>query len=202
MVGANRRLLARFSTDRPDAARVSKSKFLTGESTQDKAILKMRKWDRRSIRNKQEQKLRVALVGRPNVGKSTLFNRLTREKDAIIHDSPGTTRDWRLGQGVLGDLEFSVIDTGGLEEGPISSMKGQIVAQCERAVKDAHLVLFMMDARDGVVDMDFQFANWLRRLSGSCDFDIQLVLNKTEVSSCPSSTCECTVWLMSIPVVP
>ena len=154
---------------------------MAGESEQPKAVLKMRKWDRRQIRNEREQRLQVALVGRPNVGKSSLYNMLTREKDAIIHDSPGTTRDWRLGQGVLGDLEFSVIDTGGLEEGPESSMRGQIVAQCERAVREAHLVLFMMDAREGVTSLDAQFANWLRRLSGSSDFHIQLVLNKTEV---------------------
>ena len=156
-------------------------KYHLGDSNHDKGVLKMRKWDRRQIRNERERRLQVALVGRPNVGKSTLYNRLTREKDAIIHDSPGTTRDWRIGQGVLGDLDFSVIDTGGLEEGPPSSMRGQIVAQCERAVHEAHLVLFMMDARAGVVDMDFQFANWLRRLSGSTEFKTQLVLNKTEV---------------------
>lgn len=141
----------------------------------------MRKWDRKTIENADFHRLRVALVGRPNVGKSTLFNRLSKEKDAIIHDVPGTTRDWRVGQGEIGDLVFKVIDTGGLEEGPSSSMRGQIVAQCERALQEADLVLFMMDARAGVVDMDFQFANWLRKLSGAGGFKTQLVLNKVEV---------------------
>jgi small GTP-binding protein len=155
----------------------------------DKTVLKMRRWDRKDIRRARLRELRVALVGRPNVGKSTLFNRLTREKDAIIHHAPGTTRDWRVGHGQLGDLQFSVIDTGGLEEGPPSSMRGQIVAQCERAVSEANLVLFMLDARAGVVDTDLHFASWLRRLSGSGNFTTQLVLNKAEVCALCVSVC-------------
>ena len=162
--------------------RKTQPKLVPAAAGRQNTVLKMRRWDRFRIRGDDDRRLSVALVGRPNVGKSTLFNRLTREKDAIIHDVPGTTRDWRMGQGSLGDLEFNVIDTGGLEEGSPTSMPGQIVAQCERAIEESQLVLFLLDAQVGVIEMDLQFAKWIRKLSGQTDFEVQVVVNKTEVS--------------------
>ncbi len=120
--------------------------------------------------------LTVAIIGRPNVGKSTLFNRLVGRRAALVHDQPGVTRDRREGEGRLFDLEFRLFDTAGLEEAEEKSLEGRMRAQTERAVADADLSLFLIDARAGVTPYDRHFADWLRK-SGH---KVVLVANKCE----------------------
>src|SRR3978361_2275873 len=96
----------------------------------------------------------IALIGRPNVGKSTLFNRLVGRKVALVDDQPGVTRDRREGEASLGDLTFTVIDTAGLEQGDPASLAGRMRAQTEAALADCDAVLFMIDARAGVMAAD------------------------------------------------
>jgi GTP-binding protein len=105
----------------------------------------------------------VAIIGRPNVGKSTLFNRLVGKKLALVHDTPGLTRDWREADGFLNDLEFKVIDTAGLEESFDDSIPGRMRQQTERALERADLALLVVDARIGITPMDRHFADWARR---------------------------------------
>ncbi len=118
----------------------------------------------------------VAIVGRPNVGKSTLFNRLAGKRLAIVDDTPGVTRDRRETHAQLGDLVFTLIDTAGLEEAAEASLAGRMRDQTGRAIEGADLVLFLIDARAGVVPADRHFADWLRR-SGK---PTVLVANKAE----------------------
>lgn len=106
---------------------------------------------------------KIAIVGRPNVGKSTLFNRLIGRRLAIVDDTPGVTRDRREGAAHLGDLEFTAIDTAGLEDADGETIAGRMRLQTEAAVKEAAAVLFVIDGRAGVTPMDNHFANWLRR---------------------------------------
>ncbi len=106
---------------------------------------------------------KIAIIGRPNVGKSTLFNRLVGRRVAIVDDTPGVTRDRREGQARLGDLQFTAVDTAGLEQAADESMAGRMRLQTEMAVKEAAAVLFVIDGRAGVTPMDRHFANWLRR---------------------------------------
>ena len=96
----------------------------------------------------------LAIVGRPNVGKSTLFNRLVGKRLALVDDQPGVTRDLREGAGRLGALRFRVVDTAGLEEATGASLAGRMRALTERAVEAADVCLFMIDARVGVTPMD------------------------------------------------
>ena len=105
----------------------------------------------------------VAILGRPNVGKSTLFNRLVGRRLALVDDTPGVTRDRREGEGRIADLEFRVIDTAGLEEAAPASLAGRMQAQTERALADADVALLVIDAREGVTEADRHFADWLRR---------------------------------------
>ena len=108
--------------------------------------------------------LSIALVGRPNTGKSTLFNRLTGTNLAIVTDVPGTTRDRKEEKGTLACLPLSVIDTGGLDDrGAINT---QIQQQVQTALTQADVVIFMLDARAGVTALDEHFAKWIRRTLG------------------------------------
>ncbi|MDQ0468651.1 ribosome biogenesis GTPase Der [Labrys wisconsinensis] len=118
----------------------------------------------------------IAIVGRPNVGKSTLFNRLVGRKLAIVDDRPGVTRDRREGDARLGNLRFTVIDTAGLEVADDASLLGRMRAQTEAAIASADLILFLIDARAGVTPADEHFAEVVRR-SG---VPVVLVANKAE----------------------
>ncbi|MEO8668363.1 MAG: ribosome biogenesis GTPase Der, partial [Bauldia sp.] len=119
---------------------------------------------------------RVAIVGRPNVGKSTLFNRLVGQRIALVDDTPGVTRDRREGDGRLGDLGFTVIDTAGLDDAAPESLAGRMRAQSEAAIRSADVALFMIDARAGVTPLDEHFTTWLRGLGKP----VILVANKVE----------------------
>ena len=121
-----------------------------------------------------------ALVGRPNVGKSTLFNRLTKSRDALVADFPGLTRDRKYGQGVLGNTEdegrsYLVIDTGGLS-GEDVGIDEYMANQTWLAVDEANTVLFMVDGREGLTTADHLVADRLRRAGKS----VYLVVNKTD----------------------
>jgi len=107
----------------------------------------------------------LAIVGRPNVGKSTLFNRLVGRRLALVDDQPGVTRDLREGEARLGDLRFTVIDTAGLEEANDQSLQGRMRRLTERAVDMADICLFMIDARVGITPTDQMFAEILRKRS-------------------------------------
>lgn len=120
--------------------------------------------------------LKVAIIGRPNVGKSTLFNRLTGTKHALVDDTPGVTRDRREGDGRIADLTFRIIDTAGLEDARDDSLEGRMRRQTEAAVEKADLVLMMIDARAGVTPLDAHFADWLRRVK----VPVTLLANKCE----------------------
>ncbi len=106
---------------------------------------------------------RVAIVGRPNVGKSTLFNRLVGRRLAIVDETPRVTRDRREGRAKLGDLRFEVLDTPGLEEAAPESLEARMRAQTERALENADVALFLIDARAGITPLDEHFARWLRK---------------------------------------
>jgi len=118
----------------------------------------------------------VAIVGRPNVGKSTLFNRLVGRRLALVDDAPGVTRDRREGEARLGDLLFTVIDTAGLEEAAAESLSGRMRAQSEAAIAQADAVLFLVDVRAGVTPTDRGLANLVRK-AGKPTI---LVANKSE----------------------
>ncbi len=118
----------------------------------------------------------VAIVGRPNVGKSTLFNRLVGRRMALVDDTPGVTRDRREGNAHLGGLSFRVIDTAGLDEADPESLAGRMQRQTETAIAGADLVLLVIDARAGVTPLDEHFARAIRRTHRG----VVLVANKCE----------------------
>jgi GTPase len=118
----------------------------------------------------------VAILGRPNVGKSTLFNRLVGSRAALVDNTPGLTRDRREGEARIADLGFRAIDTAGLEEAAPDSLAARMQAQTERALADADVALLVIDAREGVTEADRHFAGWLRRAGKP----VVLVANKTE----------------------
>ena len=105
----------------------------------------------------------IAIIGRPNVGKSTLFNRLVGQKLALVDDKPGVTRDRREGEARLGDLEFTVIDTAGLDEGAKGSLTARMQEQTETAIELADALMFVVDARAGLTPTDRAFADFARR---------------------------------------
>ncbi len=118
----------------------------------------------------------VAIVGRPNVGKSTLFNRLVGKKLALVDDRPGVTRDRREGDAHLLGLDFRVVDTAGYEDEDPNTLPGRMRRQTEAAVKTADVALFLIDARAGIVPLDEEIARWLRESTTP----IVLVANKVE----------------------
>ena len=118
----------------------------------------------------------IALVGRPNVGKSTLFNRITKSRDAIVADFAGLTRDRHYGNARLGSREFIVIDTGGFEPDASSGIFMEMAKQTQQAVAESDAVIFVVDAREGLSAQDHDIAKYLRRLGKSC----LLVANKAE----------------------
>ncbi|MBB3315755.1 GTP-binding protein [Rhizobium sp. BK181] len=118
----------------------------------------------------------VAIVGRPNVGKSTLFNRLVGKKLALVDDTPGVTRDRRPGEARLVDLRFTIVDTAGLEEAHEESLQGRMRAQTEAAIDEADLSLFVVDAKTGLTPVDTALAEMLRRRGKP----VVLVANKSE----------------------
>src|SRR5579871_4950175 len=118
----------------------------------------------------------IAIIGRPNVGKSTLFNRLVGQKLALVDDEPGVTRDRREGAAKLGDLEFTIIDTAGLDEGAKGSLTARMQEQTETAIKLADALMFVVDARAGLTPTDRAFADFARR----ADKPVLLLANKSE----------------------
>ena len=118
----------------------------------------------------------VAIIGRPNVGKSTFFNRMVGKKLALVDDRPGVTRDRREGQASLLGLDFRLLDTAGFEDEDPATLPGRMRQQTEGAVREADLILFMMDARAGLTPLDEEIARWLR----TAHAPIILVANKAE----------------------
>jgi GTP-binding protein len=118
----------------------------------------------------------IAIIGRPNVGKSTLFNRLVGQKLALVDDEPGVTRDRREGEARLGDLEFTIIDTAGLDEGAKGSLTARMQEQTETAIDLADALMFVVDARAGLTPNDRAFADFARRANKP----VMLVANKSE----------------------
>jgi GTP-binding protein len=118
----------------------------------------------------------IAIIGRPNVGKSTLFNRLVGKKLALVDDQPGVTRDRREGDAKLFDLKFRIVDTAGYEDEDAASLPGRMRQQTEAALAGAAAAIFVVDGRDGVMPLDEEIARWLR----TSDKPIILVINKAE----------------------
>ncbi len=139
----------------------------------------------------------VAIVGRPNVGKSTLFNRLLGKNQALVDPTPGVTRDRIEGDARIGNLRFTAIDTAGLAEGKASDLEGRMLQQTEAAVAQADLALMLIDAKSGLTALDRQFATWLRRQSTP----VLLVANKCEGLAAESSSSE--AWALGLgPPIP
>jgi len=128
----------------------------------------------------------LAIVGRPNVGKSTLFNRLVGRKIALVDDTPGVTRDRREADGRIADLHFKVLDTAGYEDVKDGSLEDRMRQQTELAIREADVILFMIDARAGVVPLDQRFAQVLRKAGKQ----VHLVGNKAESSAAEAGLVE------------
>ncbi len=128
----------------------------------------------------------IVIAGRPNVGKSTLFNRLTRTRDAIVADLPGLTRDRHYGEGRVGQRPYLVVDTGGLEPSNAEGVYREMARQTRQAVDEADSVLFVVDGRNGVAPQDIKIAAELRKTARK----VWLVVNKAEGMSRPAVTAE------------
>lgn len=120
--------------------------------------------------------LTLAIIGRPNVGKSTLFNRLAGKQLAIVHDRPGVTRDWRTADGALFNIPLRLIDTAGLEEATEGTLSARMRIRTEEALQTADAIVFVIDGREGVLPADQHFAAWLRRQNRP----VILAVNKSE----------------------
>src|SRR5574343_542039 len=118
----------------------------------------------------------IVLVGRPNVGKSTLFNRLTKTRDALVADQPGLTRDRHYGLGKVGDREYIVVDTAGFDPVAKNGIMHEMARQAEQAIAEADVLVFLVDARAGLTPHDKQIGDRLRRAGRP----IHLVVNKSE----------------------
>jgi GTP-binding protein len=138
----------------------------------------------------------VAIIGRPNVGKSTLFNRLTGKRAALVHEQPGVTRDRREGAARLGDLAFKVIDTAGLEKAAPQSLAGRMLAQTKAAMAASDAILFLIDAREGLTPADRGFADLVRQ-TGKPTI---LVANKCEGRAAESGRLEAFALGLGEPV--
>ncbi|MBT5898320.1 MAG: ribosome biogenesis GTPase Der, partial [Rhodospirillaceae bacterium] len=134
----------------------------------------------------------IAIIGRPNVGKSTLFNRLVGKRLALVDDRPGVTRDRREGEGNLAELSFRLFDTAGLEDADADSLEGRMQRQTETALDDADLALMLIDGRAGVTPLDRHFADWLRRRNGP----VLLLANKCEGAAGDSGLAE--AWSLGL----
>ena len=128
----------------------------------------------------------IALVGRPNVGKSTLFNRITHSRDAIVVDVPGVTRDRHYGEGRFDERSFIVVDTGGLEPGASQGIFAEMARQAEQALAEADAVVFVVDGRSGLVPADREIATRLRKLKKR----IWIAVNKCEGLAADAATAE------------
>lgn len=138
----------------------------------------------------------VAILGRPNVGKSTLFNRLIGRRSALVDPTPGVTRDRRAGDAYLGKLEFTAIDTAGLEDAPASEIEAAMQAQSLRALEEADVALLVFDARAGITPLDRHFADLLRRSSTP----VVLVGNKCEARAADAGLLEAYELGMGQPI--
>ena len=139
---------------------------------------------------------RVAIVGRPNVGKSTLFNRLVGRRRAIVDDTPGVTRDVREQAAQLGDLAFTLLDTAGWESAGGEALMAHMRRFTERAVDSSDVVLFLIDARAGVLPLDESFANWLRKRAAK----VILVANKCEGRAGQTGLAEAHAFGLGAPI--
>ena len=139
---------------------------------------------------------RVAIVGRPNVGKSTLFNRLVGRRRAIVDDTPGVTRDVREQAAQLGDLAFTLLDTAGWESAGGEPLMAHMRRFTERAVDSSDVVLFLIDARAGVLPLDESFANWLRKRAAK----VILVANKCEGRAGQTGLAEAHAFGLGAPI--
>src|SRR5205085_12039670 len=139
----------------------------------------------------------VAIVGRPNVGKSTLFNRLVGKRLALVDDRPGVTRDRREGDAQLIGLEVRVIDTAGFEDEDPQTLPGRMRQQTEAAVREADAALFMVDAREGLTPLDEEIGRWLRVETTP----VILVANKAEGRAAESGILESYRLGLGEPVV-
>src|ERR687897_1259347 len=140
--------------------------------------------------------LTVTIVGRPNVGKSTLFNRLVGRREALVDPTPGVTRDRIQGSGRIGPIAFTAIDTAGLAEGPEASLEGRLRHQTGAALAKADLALMLIDAKAGLTALDRHFARWLRRQSKP----VILVANKCEGQAAASFASEAWALGLGAPV--
>jgi GTP-binding protein len=139
---------------------------------------------------------KVAIVGRPNVGKSTLFNRLVGKRHAIVDDMPGVTRDVREGEAKLGDLKFTLLDTAGWETAGGEVLEARMRRFTERAIDSVEVVLFLIDARAGVVPLDQAFASWLRKRAAK----VIMVVNKCEGRAGAAALAEANAFGLGTPL--